>query len=64
MRYQEIRANHVHFEGSEMSIDTSGGHPAMDYNEHTRTYSGFVRAIMLLIVLVVIILIGMLMFLV
>ena len=26
-----------------MSIDTSNGHPAMDYAEHTRTYQGFVR---------------------
>jgi hypothetical protein len=27
-----------------MSIDTSGGHPAMDYREHVGTYRGFVRA--------------------
>ena len=25
-----------------MAIDTTGGHPAMDYPEHTRTYQGFV----------------------
>ena len=25
-----------------MAIDTSGGHPAMDYAEHNRTYQGFV----------------------
>ena len=25
-----------------MAIDTTGGHPAMDYHEHTRTYRGFV----------------------
>ena len=24
-----------------MGIDTSGGHEAMDYNEHERTYKGF-----------------------
>lgn len=24
-----------------MALDTSGGHPAMDYNEHNRTYRGF-----------------------
>ncbi len=27
-----------------MSIDTSKGHPAMDYAEHERTYKGFVKA--------------------
>lgn len=26
-----------------MSVDTSGGHAAMDYNEHDRTYSRFLR---------------------
>jgi Bacterial aa3 type cytochrome c oxidase subunit IV len=25
-----------------MSVDTSKGHPAMDYNEHNRTYAGFI----------------------
>ena len=24
-----------------MSVDTSGGPPAMDYKEHRRTYAGF-----------------------
>lgn len=24
-----------------MSIDTTGGHPAMDYKEHVKTYNGF-----------------------
>jgi Bacterial aa3 type cytochrome c oxidase subunit IV len=33
-----------------MAIDTSGGHPAMDYPEHVRTYSGFLRATVVLIV--------------
>jgi hypothetical protein len=36
-----------------MAIDTSGGHPAMDYPEHVRTYSGFLRATMILIAFVV-----------
>lgn len=36
-----------------MSVDTSQGHPAMDYAEHTRTYKGFLRATMILIVFVV-----------
>ena len=33
-------------------IDPSGGHSAMDYPEHLRTYSGFVRATMTTIGLV------------
>lgn len=24
-----------------MSVDTSEGHPAMDYSEHQKTYKGF-----------------------
>jgi hypothetical protein len=40
-----------------MSVDTSHGHPAMDYAEHTRTYKGFLRATVILIVLVVCILV-------
>jgi hypothetical protein len=47
-----------------MSIDTSGGHPAMDYKEHFRTYDGFVKGSVILTVLVVLILFGMLVFLV
>jgi hypothetical protein len=47
-----------------MSIDTSKGHPAMDYNEHIRTYDGFVKGTIVLIVLIAIILLGMLFFLV
>ncbi len=39
-----------------MSIDTSGGHPAMDYPEHVRTYSGFLRATIGLIIFVVLVL--------
>lgn len=26
-----------------MGIDTSKGHPAMDYAEHERTYNGFIK---------------------
>lgn len=26
-----------------MSINTLGGNPTMDYNEHNRTYRGFVK---------------------
>ena len=43
-----------------MSIDTKGGHPAMDYPEHIRTYSGFLIATAILIALVAILLLGML----
>jgi hypothetical protein len=35
-----------------MAIDPSGGHPAMDYPQHLRTYSGFVRATVAVVVLV------------
>lgn len=47
-----------------MSIDTSDGHHAMDYREHTRTYSGFITGTIVLVVLVALILLGMLIFLV
>ena len=42
-----------------MSIDTTGGHPAMDYREHERTYRGFVRGTVILTVIVVLVLAGM-----
>ena len=35
-----------------MAIDPTDGHPAMDYPEHLRTYSGFLRGTVVLIVLV------------
>lgn len=47
-----------------MSIDTSDGHKAMDYREHIRTYDGFLKGSIALIVLVALILFGMLIFLV
>ena len=43
-----------------MTIDTSSGHPAMDYPEHIRTYKGFLRGAIVLTVLVALLLIGML----
>ena len=46
-----------------MSIDTTGGHPAMDYREHERTYRGFVRGTIILSILVALILVGMAIFL-
>jgi hypothetical protein len=39
-----------------MAIDPTGGHPAMDYPEHLRTYSGFIRATIIMIILIVAIL--------
>jgi hypothetical protein len=35
-----------------MGVDTSGGHPAMDYEQHVRTYSGFVRGLALIVALI------------
>lgn len=35
-----------------MAVDPAGGHPAMDYPEHLRTYSGFLKATVALVVLV------------
>ena len=46
-----------------MSVDTSKGHPAMDYKEHVRTYNGFMLFTKISIVLLVILLAGMAIFL-
>lgn len=43
-----------------MSIDTSEGHAAMDYNEHLRTFAGFVLATKIMVVSIVVILLFML----
>ena len=45
-----------------MSVDTSSGHPAMDYAEHKRTYAGFVRGTTIGIGLIVALLIFMAVF--
>jgi len=47
-----------------MSIDTTGGHPDMDYREHVRTYNGFIKGTIVLTVIVILILAGMAAFLV
>ena len=47
-----------------MGIDTSGGNHNMDYAEHNRTYSGFVRLSIMMIVFLVLLLGGMKYFLV
>jgi hypothetical protein len=50
--------------GDSMSVDTSRGHPAMDYKEHNRTYAGFVSLVKISVVLLVLLLVGMYVFLV
>lgn len=47
-----------------MSINTNGGHPAMDYTEHTRTYANFIGWAKFGIVALVLLLAGMAYFLV
>lgn len=42
-----------------MSVDMSGSHPEMDVEEHKSTYDGFIKASIVLIVLIAITLIGM-----
>ena len=47
-----------------MSVDTKGGHPAMDYQEHERTYAAFLRFIKIGVISLVVLLVGMKVFLV
>lgn len=47
-----------------MSIDTSRGHPEMDYAEHNRTYAGFLQFTKISIAVLVVLLTGMFFFLV
>ncbi len=47
-----------------MSVDTSGGHPAMDYAQHKATYAGFVRGTVISTIFLVLLLAGMAFFLV
>ncbi len=42
-----------------MSVDTSKGHPAMDYQEHQKTYRLFLKLTQLVIVSVILLLIAM-----
>lgn len=46
-----------------MGLDLTGGHSAMDYAEHARTYKGFIRGTITLILLVAVLLVGMFLFL-
>ena len=50
--------------GNSMSIDPTGGHPAMDYPEHQRTYASFVKGLVVMTVFCAVLLVGMLLFLV
>jgi Bacterial aa3 type cytochrome c oxidase subunit IV len=52
----KTRRNEQKCQGSFMAVDPSGGHPDMDYQEHLRTYSGFLRATIVLVVLVAVVL--------
>lgn len=47
----------------ELITETSGGHPAMDYDEHYRTYRNFLKGAKYLVALVAITLILMAIFL-
>lgn len=46
-----------------MSVDTGGGHPAMDYAQHKSTYAAFIRGTQVAVVLLVLLLAGMAVFL-
>lgn len=46
-----------------MGIDTSNGHPAMDYPEHERTYKGFIKGVIFSTVATIAVLVGMAIFL-
>jgi hypothetical protein len=54
----------TNFGGNKVSIDTSRGHPAMDYAEHNRTYAGFLTLTKISIGALVALLAGMFLFLV
>jgi hypothetical protein len=56
--------NEHQFGGTSMGINTTGGHPAMDYSEHMRTYESFLRLTKMLIAFLVVLLAGMYFFLV
>ena len=46
-----------------MSIDTSGGHPDMDYKQAVETYGGFVQATKIGVIGCIVLLVGMAFFL-
>jgi hypothetical protein len=50
--------------GTSMSDHATGGHAAMDYAEHNRTYNGFLTGTKFAIGFLVVLLVGMFVFLV
>jgi hypothetical protein len=64
MRYENGRNVRTSPEEHDVSLDTSGGHPAMDYDAHTDTYARFLRLTKAAIAFLVVLLIGMKIFLV
>jgi hypothetical protein len=59
-----LRAKNSEGGTTAMSVDTSNGHPAMDYDQHLGTYNAFLRYSKIGIVLIALLLAGMYMFLV
>jgi pilus assembly protein TadC len=57
MGYQDACETTLQNMGALMAIDPAGGHTAMDYPEHMRTYAGFLRATVILIAFVVVVLV-------
>jgi len=47
-----------------MGLDLTGGHASMDYAEHSRTYKGFIKGTIVLVVSVAALLVGMFFFLI
>lgn len=64
LRSFALEIGRIHIWRGHVSIDSSGGNPTMDYNEHYRTYNGFVRGAKYLISIIAVILILMAIFLV
>lgn len=52
MRYENGRNVCTIGEDQDVSLDTSNGHPAMDYDAHKDTYAGFLRLTKISIALV------------
>ena len=65
LRYQNgLNKGLPNQEDNDVGVNTSGGHSAMDYSEHNRTYAGFLRFTKIAIVALVVLLAGMKFFLV
>lgn len=64
MRYENGINVRTIGEDQDVSLDTSNGHPDMDYTAHKETYAGFLRLTKISIILLVLLLVGMKVFLV